>query len=432
MQKIICPKCRCEMDVPTDKLGETVTCDSCKTVFVAGSSVRSGGFEDGVTVGDSAGPLSDGKFKEIEYKGISYSLQKIRQLNRRFCVFTSLFLLQIIFFFATFYYLWKSIPKMHGMNRLSEMGWLFVVPLILFVLGYFILFEAYVMLLKALQVSGSLFRWGQWLYLLVPIVFISACGMKEPFVVLVVVFFVVVFLADIIFRVFFTIKAARILNSAKEIPSEKNFFIRTMKRHSCGLILMAVSLFALIFFFGSEKNETGLCKNCGIWTDTDSVCFFGKRLLSFSSNYKPTAYSRFLDPEHQCFHHDGEVIRSEEERFLVEFLLSSKSSKKSFPHSINVRDPELQRKEEIRDNVKKYIENPVSIQPDSPLYRYLCEKNSKSLARRMIVFDLTSEEIEDIHLSLIGPLPGASVSASRSPGSRRSPRLASTSFPPAR
>ena len=120
-------------------------------------------------------------------------------------------------------------------------------------------------------------------------------------------FIIAPLIADIVLRLFFMIEAVVIIKSARVLPDKGNLFVRSLKRYSFVLFPLFVFLLVSAVIFGSVRPENNLCKNCGIWIEKENICFSGISLFSFPE-YKPTAFSRFLDPEHQCSHHSGTVV----------------------------------------------------------------------------------------------------------------------------
>ena len=300
MLKINCPKCRREIEISADKLGETVTCDFCKNSFVAGSSpLRGDSAGNGEMEGRSAEPLSDGKFREIDYKGTFYSLQVLWQLKKHFSRFAFLLLFLIACFTAI-------------ENRAEDINMsiplTFVFFLLLFMLTFILLFVSYSELLSALQEHGYRRTVCLVLYWFPLFMFILMVCLRIDFASYVYLLFVVApLIADFVLLLFFMIKAVLILKSARVLPDKGNLFVRTLKRYSFVLFPLFIFLLVSFVLFGSVRPENNLCKNCGIWIEKENICVSGISLFSLPK-YKPTAFSRFLDPEHQCSHHSGTVV----------------------------------------------------------------------------------------------------------------------------
>ena len=394
MLKNICPHCKKEIEISEDKLGEVVTCDSCEKSFrasrifvsnadpVPSSSSEPDG-KDTSHADISAEPLSDGKFREIEYYGTFYSLPGLRRLRKCFAAFVFLFTVQVCCFIALFGSIVFTLT-------------LFVICFLVALLIFIPLFVVYLKLLKALQVFGFPFVVSLALYWFVPFVVIVLIAADTHSPLSVVTCFFLPLVSDLIFRLYFIVKANRLLNAARILLPGRKPFIKMMKRYSCFLIPLFVVLLFSAFFFGSVSKEAGLCKNCGIWTDRDSICFLGMNLFS-SSEYKPTAFSKYLDPEQRCTHHAGKTSLSKKQTFILQFLgVDNELEKKLFYHSISAFPIR-------RDYLRGFLKDYGNIrEKNSYLYRFLCEKDSPDYARRLISFDLTAEEEEEF-LRLFDP-----------------------------
>ena len=392
MLKINCPHCKKEIEVSEDKLGEVAFCDSCKTSFVAGSSPDRESEPSTSSDGKSREHLQSDA-PEVEYDGAFYSLKTFRRLNRRFIAFSSFFLLEVICFIALYFHMVRNLNHPFG-------GGSSVNPMVAgdaFLVIFIPLFVSYLLLLRTLRVfDPSIGRLGLYLYWLVPFMTV-VCGVLQAQGPVFALLVIPMFIADIGYLLYYFSKASRILKSARAVVhSGGNPFVRGLKRYSFVLFPLLVSLFAMIFFFGSKKYEAGLCRNCGIWTDRDSICFLGMNLC-FSSEYKPTAFSKYLDPEHRCPHYGGKTYLSGKVTFMLE-LLGVKDHVRggTYCHSMSAY---FLRRDHLRDFLKKYS----NISDDnSSLYRFLCEKDSTDYVRRLISDDLTSEEEEEF-LRLFDP-----------------------------
>ena len=164
MLKIVCPRCKCEVEISEDKLGEVVTCDSCKKPFRASrafvseaapppsasdapaenetSNVPSGSDHTPEVDAESPAPdKTDGFFHEIDYRGRHFTVKDLKKLRNRFVVFSVLTLFIISCFGSA---VGKFSP---GFNAVREwLGWFSVLAIfslvVLFVYFYTRLFLA--------------------------------------------------------------------------------------------------------------------------------------------------------------------------------------------------------------------------------------------------------------------------------------------------
>lgn len=404
-----CPHCKKEIEISEDKLGEVVTCDSCKTSFVAGSSTVRGSEPSGAS-DEKTGEHLQSDARDVEFNGAFYPLKTFRRLNRRFIAFSSLILLEIISFIAFWFHAARGVlVYTYGGGGSSAS---FMAASISFVALFIPLFVSYLLLLRVLrEFDLPANRLPLYLYWFVPIMLVVCASLRANVFSLLVI---PVFIADICYLVSYFAKAVRILLSARVVvPARGNPFVRGMKRYSFVLFPLLVILLSSAFFLGSQEKDARLCRNCGIWIDRDSICFLGGRLQS-TSKYKPTVFSKYLDPEHRCSYHEGKTYLSGEETFMLDLLgVKERSKRGMYYHSITASSV---RRGHIRDFLKNYS----NIRDNSTLYQFLCEKDSPDYVRRLISFDLTSEEEEEFlrlfvldwtgyYGSVLGPAEGVSI-----------------------
>lgn len=306
MLKINCPKCRREIEIPAEKIGEVASCEFCRAYFVT-ERVRTGD-QPSAPSDPECVPEKDtsfvsssmsGDFKGIEYGGGFFSGEAILRLNRRFCVFTVLVLFQLACLIAIVN------PGIIDVVD-SEIP---LVACFMILLTFVPLSVVYAMLLRAMQVSGRRYKLSLSVFWLIPPLLVVRVFMpgKSAFIPGAVP--VLLLLVDIILRLSNLLQAAAILKAAKDLPFRGNRFVRTMKR--CSFLSLPLLFFLLVsvFFLGSVKRETFLCSACEIYVETNTVCFLGAPLLTFSQK-TPTRDTESLDPEHRCRHRIGRASSS--------------------------------------------------------------------------------------------------------------------------
>ena len=311
MLKINCPKCRREIELPEEKLGEVVTCDSCKTYFVTervlADDQPSAPSGSGYVPEKDAVPLLfsiiSGEFKEIERNGKSFPRKTLLRLNRRFCVFTVLFLVQLACMITI-------------INNFIIRDAVSVLPFIsvLLVLLTIPLSVVYAMLLRAMQVSRRQLILSLSVFWLVPGLFV-VCVARSKFSSIASAVLGILLLIDILLRLSNMFKTAAILREAKDLPFRGNRFVRTMKRYSFLHFPLLVFLLVSVIIFGSVKREIALCANCEVCIDRIVVYYLGAPLLSFSQK-TPTRFTGALDPEHQCRHRFKKKTPSSKEEYF--------------------------------------------------------------------------------------------------------------------
>lgn len=419
MLKNICPHCKKEIEISEDKLGEVVTCDFCEKsfrasrIFVSNADpVPSSSSEpDGKDTShadisterfpemEAKSPAPDktgGFFHEINYRGRHFTVESLKHLKKRFVIFSVLSVFLISSLIALFNGSFDSFPG----------GSAILIILLLFV-SWFIFYGR---LFLALKESEPRIRTK--LLLLVatfvfPVAYAFCKGIVEKkiaLVCLVVLLFIngFVFLMSILDSII-------IFGLAMIAAADRR--VKNALRLSLILLPILVSLCISSYFFGSVRSTTNLCENCGIWSETESICLFGIPLF-FYTNHTPTAFSQFLDSEHRCRHRDGERFISQEARYAFAIPESGHD-----PRSDVVDEIGQQRHEAVAValgytpkpvpffmksySVDDFVEVLDNIRADSPLYEFLCEKDSKDYARRLLTSELTSEEVEQFYRRFI-------------------------------
>ena len=163
MLKIICPKCKHEVEISGDKLGEVVTCDSSKKPFVAGSvpdnKSSHATFRAEVPAGNGA--LSgNGEKKSEKHSGNVY----VPQSTPFFIVCYELFFTPALFFVFFFVNNFTSIFFPFYANTIIYVAIVFVVLQFLFVMLLISMKESVLDLLVQLLISSlipvvALFLW---------------------------------------------------------------------------------------------------------------------------------------------------------------------------------------------------------------------------------------------------------------------------------
>ena len=392
---INCPKCRHEIEIPADKLGETVTCDSCKTSFPAGSApdneASHASFSEdvlaeneaihaesrtGSTAGEeSCSAVSEGGNAGMKHAPLSGGFRNLRGGNAEesgpaggddpsgrktvssgcvyvprsnaslvvcYELFTSLFLSMVVILF-----------QMNAENLADGTG------MILFSFLFLPLFICFYFLSHSLGERGSVFALELVLLFL-------------PFVNVLCILFIV----------------------GKSIVAMESDAIHLGSGTRCArllrcnaLVLLPVFLMISVFFlFQPQEKEKFICMECGIQIEKTSIPLPFSQELSFSS-CRSDAFSKVLDPEHRCAH-AGERFRISEETYYPVKMFRPLHGHRSF--FIVATGPRT-KEDAFRDFVKQYWEE---MGEDSFLYSFLGDCAADSYVRRMVSARLDPDEID--------------------------------------
>ena len=352
LKKNTCPLCESEIEFP-EGVFRPVFCDHCRTVVC---------------------------------KNKWYELDSLSRLKKRFSVFTVLFLFQIACLCTLLF------------ARSQHVSSCFVADsIILALLTYIPLLIVYILFLHALKESPVPFFWGVFSYLFVPLFFFVAKDIRFsfPYNAMFYCFITIVFL-DLFFLLFSWIKAAIVLRTVTVSYEEGNRSSRMVKRYSFLLLPLSISLILSIVCLGSMREETCLCRNCGIWGKTNSICFLSIKLVSFPS-YRQTAFSKNLDPEHRCRHRNGKRYISWDVHYLIRpggiGHVLERGTYYLPPLDYNYKNAEIE----------KYTNDYSNINDKSFLYRFLCAKDSPDYAHRLISLELTPDETDEFYRRFISP-----------------------------
>lgn len=106
MLKITCPNCKCETEVSSKKLESLVTCDSCKTSFVA----------DCVHASDDSGP-------GFVVMGRFFLLKSIRRVKNCFYLFSFAFFLLCAYLLLPLFFLFLPHSAVDSISRALSSLW---------------------------------------------------------------------------------------------------------------------------------------------------------------------------------------------------------------------------------------------------------------------------------------------------------------------
>ena len=224
MLKNICPHCKKEIEISEDKLGEVVTCDSCKTSFIASCSADRKSEPSTSSDGKSREHLQPDA-REVEFDGAFYSRKTFRRLNRRFTTFSSLLLLEVICFIALNYHVMRGLDHPFG-GGTSVMN-----PMVAgdaFLVIFIPLFVSYLLLLRTLrEFDFPVGRLPLYLYWLVPFM-IVVCGVLQAQGPVFALLVIPMFIADIGYLLYYFSKAQELYIFC-QFPLEftEHFFLDT-------------------------------------------------------------------------------------------------------------------------------------------------------------------------------------------------------------
>ena len=401
MLKINCPHCKKEIEVSEEKLGEVVTCDSCKNSFVAESVCEADHPDNGVV-----------------YKRKVYSMKSIRQIRMWFHAFFVVFLIQCVLLtcLPVFSVPGSSSDYSASSSDYSALSSNYSFFLFIFVLLF--LFVSFMLLLRALKESVPLILLDA-LLILAPIFLYELCLLDDAaaFCWLDIAYVMAAFCLLEIIRS--SCKAIVILNASRKHSSSKSSwsvsacwrgFAGTVRRNAGKLVVLSFALFISAIFLGDHKSKIFYCRDCGIGIEEKDYVLWGE-YTSFGQN----AYSRFLDPEHRCNHSRKVNITGAEDYDLTGSILDVVGHRPDIDyydrHTIMVGDypfsffdgetehheyHDYQRESEIRQEmIKRYMKTYMKKRGKrSSYYGFLCEVEKQDPYFRPYIRSMLSGQLD--------------------------------------
>ena len=384
------------IELPEEKLGEVVTCDSCKNSFVSEGVCEEDHPDNGVV-----------------YQRRVYSMKSILQIRMWFHAFFVVFLIQCVLLTCLPVF---SVPGSSSDYSALSSNYSFF----LFIFLLFLLFVSFMLLLRALKKSVPLILLDA-LLILAPILLYELCLLDDAAAScwLDIAYVMAAFCLLEIIRS--SCKAIVILNASRKHSSPKSSlsvsaywrgFAGTVRRNAGKLVVLSFALFISAFFLGDHKSKLFYCRDCGIGIEEKDYVLWGE-YTSFGQN----AYSRFLDPEHRCNHSrkvnitgaedydlPGTIVEVVDHRPDIDYYYEDKHTIMvgDFPFVFSEGETErhefhdYQRESEIRqETIKSYMKTYMKKRGKrSSYYGFLCEVEKQDPYFRPYIRNMLSGQLD--------------------------------------